>query len=1016
MLHCGLTDGATLAARLEPQDVLKLIAAFRERSTAIIDGLGGEVVSYRGGTTSACFGYPEADEYDAERAIWAGLRVVEAAAKLSLGPTNVAAQVGIATGNVVVGNLPGKGLSGDSTILGEASDLAARLMLECEAGGVVISASTRRLVGGLFDYRALQPTAAFQVLGECAIENRFEALRGAGLTPFVGREEEIALLLGRWKRTKAGIGRLVLLSGEPGIGKSRLVREFRTRLDHEAPMTLSFFCSPLHSSSAYYPIIRQVEHLAGWDRADGAKQRFCKLEALLNQTGTSPEGIALIANLLSVPTGGSYPRLDLSPRQRRARTLQTLLSQVEGFARQGPVLIVFEDVHSIDPTSREVLDALSERAADLPILLIATSRPQLSQAWPSRILAETLMLNRLQDDEVAEIVMATVDQTVPAELARRIVERAEGIPLFAEELARATLGSNAVELSLPETLHDSLMARLDRVPAAKPVAQIGAVLGRNFSYELVAALADQPEPEVFRALDALVTSGLASCRGTVPHATYAFKHALIETAAYESITASQRSALHGQIVGVLLKEHPDYVDSQPDVVAYHCERAGLIEQAIENYTRAGWRSDEHGAYEEARDHFRNAARLTRTLSDGDVRDRLELRALRGLCVTARWNSGYAAPEIGQIAARELHLCARLNNPPIFVDSGYGLWSYYLVRSDLQSARDLAERLLRWGEERDAARGRTVGHTCVGWTNAVSGEFGLARSHLEHALELYDACVAEPTVVRNREPTLGRWGPSRRNLFGFLGHVACWTGRLDAALAYLSAAAAASRDEGYLPAILEGLYLSLRGYSWMVEPSELVGSVEHLISLSCEHGVPLFGAIAKILKGHGMGFQGDPKSGAVVIRQGLEAYDATGAALVGCWLRALLAETLQMVGKVDEALHILTAAVGETERTGETWYMAELCRRIGEAHRQHGDDRAAVQSFEQALSVAQSQGAKLWELRAATSYADMLHAKGMAADARACLAPVYAGFTEGFDTVPLRAARALLDQLDASKNL
>jgi class 3 adenylate cyclase/tetratricopeptide (TPR) repeat protein len=1016
ILRCGLAGTTTLAARLDPEALLRLIGAFQEQGASIIAGLGGEIVGRHGDGIVGCFGYPLADEYDAERAVWAGLRVVEMAGQLSLGlPTTVAVRVGIATGSVVVGNFLREGVLREPAIVGEASELAARLMSECEAGGVVISAGTQRLIGRLFEYRALPAAAAFQILGEGVTESRFDAMRDPGLTPFVGRQEEIALLLNRWQRTKAGAGRLVVVSGEPGIGKSRLVHELATRIRDEAPVTMSYLCSPLHAGSEYYPIIRQIERAAGFARADDAEQRLAKLQTLLRQSGTKDEGIALIADLICVPTGDGYPPPNLSPRQRRERTFQALLALIEASVTGGPTLIVFEDAHWIDPSSHEILNTLAERVIDLPVLLIVTSRPEFVSAWPNRIHAETLVLNPLEDDEIADLVAALGDTTLSAEFSSRIVERADGIPLFAEELTKTALerGSSS-ELSLPESLHDLLMARLDRVPAAREVAQIAAVVGRSFSYELLAALIEQPEPKLNRALGQLVASGLASRHGVASQATYTFKHALIQNAAYESLPANYRTSIHERIVAALLKEESAVGDVRPDLLAYHAERAELAEQAIEYYTRAGWQSFERAAYAEARHQFGNAMRLTAMLPVDDC-DRFELRALRGLYVTARWSSGYASTEAGKIAAREVHLCEQLGFPPIFAASGFGLWTYYLVRSDLTNARNVAERLLRWGEERGNARGRMTGHFCTGWTHAACGELSSAQSHLEHALEVYDLCTRDPTDAWYHQGTRGRWRPRRSNLLGLLGHVVSWAGQVGAALAYLSAVAEAGQDEGYdegyMGARPEAQLLRIRALSWLCAPSELAGPAEALIALSREHGLPLQGAVARAVKGYAIASHSDSDAGIAVIREGLAGYEATGAVFAGCWLRAMLAETLQMAERADEALHILITSLEETERTGETWYLAELHRRIGEAHRQRGDDQRAVQCFEQALAIASGQGAKLWELQAATSYARLLRDQDRPSEAHALLAPVYACFTEGLNTVPLSAAKALLDELE-----
>ncbi len=583
VLRCALADAAHIASRLDPEDWRRVIAAVHDGCDRIIARFGGLMVGPRGDNVVAYFGYPEAHENDAERAIRAGLDMIAATAKLAPDlPASVAAKVGIATGIVVVGDLldPHAQMA-----LGEAPELAARLASQAQARSVVISEATRRLVSGLFAYQALSPSEAFRVLGEGEAASRFEALRGPDLTRFVGREEEIALLRRRWQRAATGAGRVVHISGEPGIGKSRLVREFQNEITAETETAISCFCAPLYQDSTYYPIIREIEHAAGFGRSDAPVQRLGKLEALLQGSGTSPEGIALIADLVSVPTCDRYPPLDLSPRQRRDRTVQTWLARVESMARHRPVLIVFEDVHWIDPSSREVLDALVERIGERPILLILTARPDFSPSWPGAVVVDTLVLNRLEDADVAGMIEA-VGGELPDAMRRQIVARADGVPLYVEELTKTAVEVGAV--SLPASLSDSLIARLDRAPAAKVVAQIGAVVGRSFSHELLAAMTERPE-EV-SGLDRLLASGLVSRRGAPPDATYTFKHALVQDAAYESLLKSRRAALHARLVDVLIAREPDIEDTQPDVLAHHCEQAALTERAIEYYLRAGWRT------------------------------------------------------------------------------------------------------------------------------------------------------------------------------------------------------------------------------------------------------------------------------------------------------------------------------------------------------------------------------------------------------------------------------------------
>jgi tetratricopeptide (TPR) repeat protein len=829
------------------------------------------------------------------------------------------------------------------------------------------------LAAGLFAYQTIEPDAAFQVVGETIAESRFEALHDGGVTRLFGREEELTLLLRRWQGVRKGAGHVAHITSEPGIGKSRLVRELRTRLSGEAYTRLVCSCAPHQQNSALYPFIQHLEHAAGFAYADGTADRWAKLKAHLRATDATPEAIVLLAELLSVPTNGCYPPIEMSPRQRRERMVEALIAHVVGAAGRLPVLLVFEDVHWIDPTSRAVLETLTERIRELPVLLITTSRPEFVPTWPSQTLAETLVLNRLDEREAAEMVSEVAHRTLPAELRHCIVERSDGVPLFVEELTKVSVESGAV--SLPASLHDSLMARLDLMPAAKQVAQVGAVVGRSFSHELVATLLDQPDHALQQALDQLVASGLASRRGVIPQATYTFKHALVQNAAYESLPKSQRTAIHGCIVRALIAREPEIEDSRPDLLAHHAEQAGLAAQAVEYCMRAGWQSLHRGVFAEAREQFARALRLTTALPDGEVRVETELRALVGLGETVRFVAGQAHSEFGQIVTREIELCEQLPDPSGFLGVLFDRWVFRMHRGDFRCVLDEGDRLARWGEERGDIRGRIADHCCAGAGRTMRGELVAARSDLELAVQLYESCQADTTVVWDDQVrSLYRWSPWMVGN-AYLGLVACWMGYPDQALAYVSAAVKRSDEVGTTSQVLIYRLARLRVWVVLLEPSSLAEPVDELFRLHHEFGAPYFGAVAKILKGHVIAHRDDPRAGCALVREGLAAHEATEAVAWLPYFYALLAETHRLLGDPEEALHILTDALELAQRNEERWCEAELNRRLGNAYWANGDLGAADHCFAQAIAVSCGQQARLWELRATTSRARLLRDQG-----------------------------------------
>jgi class 3 adenylate cyclase/DNA-binding SARP family transcriptional activator len=657
IMVCNMVGSEPLFACVDPEDMRDLIAAFHKGVADVVAQFDGFVAQYLSDGVLVYFGYPAAHEHDAEHAVRAGLAILEAVGtlKASSGVT-LQARVGIATGLVVVGERPGTGDTQQRVAIGEAPNLAAQLQAAASPGEVVIAASTRRLVGRMFDCRALgadevkglpQPVEAWQVRGETAGVSRFEARRAGALSPLVGRQEEIDLLLRRWDQAKLGEGCVVLLSGEPGIGKSRIAESLLVRLEGEPHVRLRYFCSPHHAHSPLYPFIAQLERAASFEPGSDARAKLDRLEVLLKPTARNvPRDVALIAELLGMPADERYPAVAVSPQQKREMILTALLDQFGSVAAQSPVLIVFEDAHWIDPTSLDLLDRMVARVANLPVLLVVTVRPELQPTWVGEPHVPMLPLSRLGRRDSASIIAGvTKDKALPDAVVEQVLARTDGVPLFIEELTSTLLESGLLRettdsyvldgplppLAIPTTLQDSLVARLDRLGSVKDVAQIGAAIGRQFSHELIAAVSALAPMDLDAALERLVGSGLISRRGTPPDATYSFKHALVQDAAYATLLKSRRQPLHASIATGLVERFPALAETLPEVVARHLTEAGLAGEAIGYWRKAGQLAGKRSANREAASFFKQALGVLEALPESSAtleqafEIRLELR-------------------------------------------------------------------------------------------------------------------------------------------------------------------------------------------------------------------------------------------------------------------------------------------------------------------------------------------------------------------------------------------------------
>ena len=1021
VLFCDLVGSTALSSRLDPEDMRDVLRAYQDACSTAIARYDGYVAKFMGDGVYSYFGYPTAHEDDAERAINAGLGIVRAVGALE---HDLQVRFGIATGTVAVGDIVGEGASEEANVVGEAPNLAARLQELAEPDTVVIGEATHRLAGGLFETTDFgrqnlkgfaEPTGAWAVVRSHRAESRFEATRGAQLTSFMGREEQVEILLRRWRRAKAGEGQVVLISGEPGIGKSRLVQALQERIVHDSYLPITLQCSSFHVHSAFHPLIELIERTAGFEAGDTNEAKLGKLEAWLGLVDVPLDEVApLYASLLDLPAGDRYPPLDMSPQRQKEMMLNAHAERFQRLPSERPMLFLVEDAHWMDPTSMELLDRQIERVPGIAALILITYRPEFVAPWTDRSHVTSMTLNRLDRRDAAAMTdVVTAGGVLPDDVRAQIIEKTDGVPLFIEEMTRSVLESayGAADpggaIRVPETLQDSLEARLDRLGPAKDVAQIGAAIGRTFDFDLLARVVPVDGRTLEASLGVLVRSRLVSVRGEPPRSTYTFSHALIQDTAYNSLLRSRRTELHGRIVAALEQDFPEIVSSGPEILAHHCTQAALGAQAIDYWLDAGRRAMSRSANAEANGHLNNGLAVLESLPESSQRDRQELLLQTTLGMSFIASAGFGSPDVERAFRRARLLCQDVGDTPDLIPVLWGTWWFHEVRAELETAGELAQQLHDLARLQQDVGALLPACRAVGQTAFWIGDLETTRRQLEQAIAIY-----QPDLHRSHTLQFGQ-DPSvaARN---FLSHCLWFLGYPDQGLARM-------REGLALEAQISHPFSHAFALCWAsslhIFRGELRDALEHAdaaLTLASDQGFPFFVALATILHGAALAEQGEAEAGIAEIRGGLDMYRFTGANSEIKLAFALIAEAHAKVGQFDEGLRLVTEALAEPGSREVLCYEAELHRLKGEfllARNANADQVAEAEaSFHDAIEIARSQSAKSWELRAATSLARLWQSQGKLTDARDLLAPVYDWFTEGFDTADLKEAKTLLDKL------
>lgn len=1028
VMFCDLVGSTALSSQLDPEDLRDVLRAYQEACAGVIVRYEGFITRYMGDGIMVQFGYPRALEDAAARAVWTGLGIVEAVAVLS-NKLNVdlSVRVGIATGVVVAGDLIGNGVSAEQAIVGQTPNLAARLQGIAEPNMVVIAARTRKLVNTLFECDDLgkqelrgvaEPVSAWCVLRPKQTKRNLETRAISEPTLFVGREQEMEFLHNYRQRMLEGVGQVAILSGEPGIGKTRLVKELKARAVQDGDASIEIRCSPYHQNTPLYPIINHLQRFLQVQGEDSDGQKLGKLDRILSRYDLPLEEIfPLFARLLSLPLPAKdYPVLSQSPERQKEKTCQALMAWLFKEAERQPVLLVWEDMHWADPSSLELLTLLINQASIARILVLITMRPHSRLPWPTHSHVTHLPLGHLSREQAEAIVKQTAGgKTLPETVVQQLVEKTDGVPLFVEELTKMVLeladwGQDHEDyklmgfptpMAIPDTLQDSLTARLDRLGAAKEVVQLAATLGREFSYKVMLAVSPLDEQLLAHGLYQLVQAGLIRQRDIPPDSSYTFKHGLVQEAAYQSLLKGKRELYHKRIAQVFTEQFPEEGESHPELLAHHFTEAGMSEEAIFHWRRAGAKAMQSSAHMEAITHINKGLKLIKALPEGQCAEQeLDLQTTLGQVLMAI--KGYAASEVEQAHRRARELCQNMSDTKRLFPVLIGLWVFYTTRGEFSTARKLGEQCLALAERANDPRLLLKAHDGLGATLLFIGEPTLARKHLEQGYAFYDA------RKRHAPPLVQDAGV---DCLSYEARALWFLGYPDQALQKTHEAFSLAQELDHPFSLAFAFQFAGSFYQLRRDAQTALENSEASIVISNEQGFPLPLAWATTLRGWALAELGQQEEGISEIRRGLDAWRDMGARLMVPYFLSLLAEALGQAGKTEDAVLVLNEALELVDRTGEVAWAAELQRLKGELLLKNAKHEIEAETcFRSALDIAHKQQAKSLELRAATSLSRLWRDQDKTEAAQEMLEKRHSWFTEGHDTRDLREANVLLTEI------